>query len=817
VADELIEIGTAHVKYVSDPFLKKELTHSFFLLDETKKDPRNITPPDKAEVKVMSGPFYYSVAKSICSDWDGVKTYNIGGNRITLFCNSGLDKDQPDESQGQRFARFATTAIGHMTGKRAAIAVSGDDNWLLLSCNNSGERLMIVLTTDGKRWDAHIRKPILAIEKGVYDKYAEESRFPGTLYTVNGTEYTICDYADVSRLYDEGVAGRFESNAYQKCGVVVDGVMPDMRHSGDQYTTVGNNIINAGACVELSIKVLGVLSSTLLRGAELEACVSKISSKFWTDKGIQPEVNVSTDPLMGDFCSTRLMPVQGSLYCVPRFGKWLARFGVSVSTPRTVEEMRGIVKQFAVFSEVPFIGPVIVRVRALLGEGKVVESDNKYSQHYATSTPVPPPCHDTWQWIEKVYGIGEAEHGSFCASLEQVHSLPWMLSSDGITSLFTTDVMSLGSVLVPLSLSTNILSVITSMSKKMQKSQRSKGAAQRQPTKGKKGRSKNNTKSRQDGYGWNVIHKEETVTPVYGTTSFATTKYAVNPGLATTFPLGSAEAAKMTEWQCDSVEFQFRPSVGPFADNGKQGYVILSMDYSAIRDGPTSLQSSKALHSVMALPTKNLRLSLYKDLVNKADPKYIRTGNAPPGTDIRLYDGGNLWVSTTGCVNTDMIGEIIAKYTFRVRLPNLDTSSSTASNMAMFNLGTLEEFTTTVAETIPFDEDIVNQLGVVNSSGSFVLPEGSYWVYVEFDVADDASVVLQAEAEIQADAASLMPPCSSKVVSAATGGEEHLGVNLSAYVESDGTTAVRVRLTATAASGNIFIPADQARITFLIV
>lgn len=231
---------------------------------------------------------------------------------------------------------------------------------------------------------------------------------------------------------------------------------------------------------------------------------------------------------------------------------------------------------------------------------------------------------------------------------------------------------------------------------------------------------------------WSHIEKDELIAAVNGSVALTATKYAINPGLAATFPLGAPEAKRWTEWQAVFCEFYFKRTVSEFATQGTTGRVVLACDYSALNDAPASLQAAEALHSALGMPcTPQILLKLDPSILNKADPKYIRSQAVPGGSDVRLFDGGNLWFVTSGCQNGSEIGELRVRYHFLVRLPNLDdTYVSDSQQIAEFT-GTGEAGGATgVAQQLLAASVTRNGLGVVNTGGSFVPPPGSYSVSV---------------------------------------------------------------------------------------
>jgi len=171
-----------------------------------------------------------------------------------------------------------------------------------------------------------------------------------------------------------------------------------------------------------------------------------------------------------------------------------------------------------------------------------------------------------------------------------------------------------------------------------------------------------------------IIEKDEYVADLLGsggTSSLNITSYAINPGQSSLFPLGAAEAAKWTTWKCVSCEPYLMHEVSEFATDGSTGKVILAVDYNAANTLATTKQQLEDMHSASCMPSEDVGLKLIPRLLNRADPKYVRIGTQPSNTDIRLYDGGVLYVAAIGQAGTSKVAELRIRYKFKMELPTL--------------------------------------------------------------------------------------------------------------------------------------------------
>jgi hypothetical protein len=242
-----------------------------------------------------------------------------------------------------------------------------------------------------------------------------------------------------------------------------------------------------------------------------------------------------------------------------------------------------------------------------------------------------------------------------------------------------------------------------------------------------RGSSANSVSKQQD-----IVEFDEYIGEVNGSAAFATTKYSLQPGLTATFPEGAVEAALWTEWRMNYCEFYYKPEVSGFATQGQSGKVILSFDYNAANPAPTSKQQVELMHKADGMPYEDICLPLDPLSVNRSDAKYIRTGATPAGADVKTYDGGNLWVSTYGQTNGNVVGELRCRYKFPVFKPTLLNGVSGADpSVALFQSTTPEASgATTVAKNLVLATASANGLGAVNTAGSIVPPSGRYLIDV---------------------------------------------------------------------------------------
>jgi hypothetical protein len=235
------------------------------------------------------------------------------------------------------------------------------------------------------------------------------------------------------------------------------------------------------------------------------------------------------------------------------------------------------------------------------------------------------------------------------------------------------------------------------------------------------------------------IEEDEYIADISSTTSFTNTQFPLNPGQVGTFPWLSKIAANWEKYRFNKIEFYYKPEASAYATAGQTGKVILSFDYDAADAAPTSKTMCEDTDPhVDCMPYEECFLALDTAYINDTNTgKFVRPGGVPGATDIRLYDGGNLNVSTYGTASGGVCGEIRVRYSVTLEKPVLEPATPIANNysVAHFQTTTTEAAGATgVASQMLFATSVVNGLGIVNTAGSFALPLGNYMVIYRLQV-----------------------------------------------------------------------------------
>jgi hypothetical protein len=239
-----------------------------------------------------------------------------------------------------------------------------------------------------------------------------------------------------------------------------------------------------------------------------------------------------------------------------------------------------------------------------------------------------------------------------------------------------------------------------------------------------------------------VIPFDELVSVINGSTGtgLTTTAYPIQPGAPGSYPWLSGEVnQKWSKWGSLDQEYYYKPQGSGFATPNTQGKVIFSIQYDPTMAPPTTLQEVEDTDDHNdCVPYQEMTLrSRNADMMDGLSFKKVRGSFLPTNGDVMDYDGGNLFVSTYNCANTNPIGELRVRGRVRVknRITNQDAVGAPINNsVGLFQSATAGEALTTatplqllLAGTTATNGS-VNGIGAVNTVGSIVPQPGNYLV-----------------------------------------------------------------------------------------
>jgi predicted aconitase with swiveling domain len=182
-----------------------------------------------------------------------------------------------------------------------------------------------------------------------------------------------------------------------------------------------------------------------------------------------------------------------------------------------------------------------------------------------------------------------------------------------------------------------------------------------------------------------VKHREYLFT-VPGSVAFAVTSYSLNPGLAQTFPWLSGIASRYESY----LEEGFKICFDTMKSASTNGRIMLAVDFDASDAAPVSVQEMMNNEGAVDAAVWREKLEYVApvhDLRKFGIERYLRSGTAPSGSDIKTFDVGNILIATEGCADTTSIGHVYLEYTTLLRTPQFSTASSALAGSAKITSG----------------------------------------------------------------------------------------------------------------------------------
>lgn len=166
-----------------------------------------------------------------------------------------------------------------------------------------------------------------------------------------------------------------------------------------------------------------------------------------------------------------------------------------------------------------------------------------------------------------------------------------------------------------------------------------------------------------------IIHRE-LISSVVGSQSFSVQQaFALNPGLASSFPWLATQAQSWERYRFNSLKFCYYTRTG----SNVPGSVMLVPDYDAADSAPISEQIASAYSDVAEdAPWKDIDCLLRASALHALGPtKFVRTGALQPNQDIKTYDAGNLFLIVTDGTAVNW-GKLWVEYDVELLTPQLN-------------------------------------------------------------------------------------------------------------------------------------------------
>jgi len=235
-----------------------------------------------------------------------------------------------------------------------------------------------------------------------------------------------------------------------------------------------------------------------------------------------------------------------------------------------------------------------------------------------------------------------------------------------------------------------------------------------------------------------VIKRRELIGSVLNSQVFAVTKYAVNPGLASTFPLLSVQAPQWEQYRFRKLAFEYITRTATTT----VGSVIMAPDYDPEDATPTTESQVTGYNgAVEDAPWKNITCFIDPNSVSPGPRKFIRTGSI--AGDIKNYDALNFFLATNDGANANGIGKLWVDYEVELSIPQNSPSDILGpSRVSVFRRAAAQGYATTVNESIAFDQAApgYDPLGIgIVATGVFTPPKGVYKLEFQSSFQNDSA------------------------------------------------------------------------------
>lgn len=166
-----------------------------------------------------------------------------------------------------------------------------------------------------------------------------------------------------------------------------------------------------------------------------------------------------------------------------------------------------------------------------------------------------------------------------------------------------------------------------------------------------------------------VVRHREFLDNVQGSSIYDVASYAINPGLAETFPWLYNTAKNYEKYKVRKLIVSLLTNTG----SQSVGTYGMAIDFNAADSAPNTEQqlmafqgatNSSVWNSCKLVVDKMNRESAYREL-------FVRTAAVPSGEDIKTFDLGTLYVYTVGAANDVLLGKLYLEYEIEFFTPQL--------------------------------------------------------------------------------------------------------------------------------------------------
>lgn len=291
---------------------------------------------------------------------------------------------------------------------------------------------------------------------------------------------------------------------------------------------------------------------------------------------------------------------------------------------------------------------------------------------------------------------------------------------------------------------------------------------------------------------------------VLGSVAFSAIKFALNPGIAASFPWLNDTAASWEHYKFHSLVYEFVPSVATTT----AGDIMLVPDYDP-SDGPPTTEAIAGTYHGMVMDRCYERIGLRLDpkAMHALGPrKYTRT-SATASSNLKMTDVGNLYLCAINQTGASAVGKLFVDYDVEFFVPQDEGTSSAPSSATTshYQQASAQTFTTAVGAALQWDAPAVDPLSFgTPAAGVFTPPAGSYRLGGNVCVSDSSAEAFTMTVTLFKNGAVTAPIQRTTVQPAIAGGAAQIWtVPFNGILNLNGSDTCAVVVTLTGAAGTL--------------
>jgi hypothetical protein len=185
-----------------------------------------------------------------------------------------------------------------------------------------------------------------------------------------------------------------------------------------------------------------------------------------------------------------------------------------------------------------------------------------------------------------------------------------------------------------------------------------------------------------------VVSHTEYISDISSSIAFSNQNYQINPSSMTLFPFLSNLANCYQQYDFSKLSFILKTTSSNALNstNTALGTIIMSHQEDSLVSAPASKVEAEALRGAVSAPPSKSQV-LRCDVRNRGNvfgTRYTLSGNNPSGSDLRLYNCGQINISAVGSQASAVVAELWVSYTIKLTECRLSASLAFNNNTGLY-------------------------------------------------------------------------------------------------------------------------------------